>query len=101
VAKRRGIIEYGALASRYVYEFDMKWLRGGGGNPEEFVGSADIQSLADMGGSYDLIHSMRSVPITMQIIVSFVVATLLPVAPLLLTVMPLKELLRKLVGILS
>ena len=28
-AKRQGLLEYGALANRYVNEFDQKWLRGG------------------------------------------------------------------------
>ncbi|MGZ8238858.1 MAG: hypothetical protein ACXWTY_13425 [Methylobacter sp.] len=27
-AKRQGLLEYGVLASRYVQEFDQKWLRG-------------------------------------------------------------------------
>jgi hypothetical protein len=28
--KRQGLLTYGALASRYVREFDKKWLQGGG-----------------------------------------------------------------------
>jgi hypothetical protein len=38
-AKRRGLREYGALAERYVREFDAKWLRGGAPAEEPFVGS--------------------------------------------------------------
>jgi hypothetical protein len=41
-AKRTGIREYGALAERYVREFDTKWLRGGAPAGEPLVGSADI-----------------------------------------------------------
>jgi hypothetical protein len=99
-AKRRGILEYGALAARYVREFDDKWLRGKTDLEEPLVGSADVQSLADMGGSYDLVQSMRTVPLTPQMILVFAAATLVPVAPLLLTVMPLEKILNKLVGIL-
>lgn len=103
MAKRRGIIQYGALAALYVYDFDKKWLHGkpgDGAGEETLVGSADIQSLADMGGSYDPVEKMRSVPFTMDLIATFVIATFLPVAPLLLTVMPLKDLLKKVTGIL-
>jgi hypothetical protein len=100
LAKRRGILEYGALASRYVRDFDAKWVRPGIARNEDLVGSADVQSLADMGGSYELVQNMRILPITLQMIVVFVIATLLPVSPLLLTVMPLSELMRKLVSIL-
>jgi hypothetical protein len=98
--KRRGIIEYGALAARYVREFDDKWVQQRPESGEPLLGSADIQSLADMGNSYGVIADMRSLPITLQMITGFVIATLLPVAPLLLTLMPLSEILKKLAGIL-
>jgi hypothetical protein len=97
--KRNGIQEYGALAARYAREFDDKWAHGSA-LTEPLLGSADIQSLADMGGSYDIIQSMRSVAITPQMIAGFAVAALLPVAPLLLTLMPLSEILKKLAGML-
>ena len=48
-AKRAGAREFGALAQRYVREFDDKWMRGNKLDGEQLVGSADIQSLADMG----------------------------------------------------
>ena len=47
-AKRRGLREYGMLAGRYVREVDAKWLRAGAPAAEPFVGSGDIQSLADL-----------------------------------------------------
>jgi len=99
-ANRTGILEYGTLAERYVREFDAKWLRGGAPADEPFVGSGDIQSLADMGNSFEVVRTMRMVPITRQAVVQLVVATLAPVAPLALTMMSLEELLKKLLGIL-
>ncbi len=71
-----------------------------GEGAEPLVGSADIQSLADMSGSYDVVQSMRSVPITTQMLIAFGIATLLPVAPLLLTLMSLSDILKKLAGVL-
>ena len=97
--KRRGVLEYGALATRYAREFDDKWVRSKDAG-EPLVGSADVQSLADMGGSYDLVRSMRNVPVTFEMVLEFAGLTLVPVAPLLLTLMPLSEILNKLVGIL-
>ncbi len=99
-AKRVGDREYGRLAHRYVREFDHKWLRGGAQPDEPFMGSADIQSLADMGGSYELVSKMHIVPITSGVILQLAAATLAPILPLILTMMPLKELLQKLLGIL-
>ena len=97
-AKRVGIREYGTLAERYVREFDAKWLRGGAPADEQFVGTGDIQSLADLANSYEVVKTMRIVPVTREAILRLVVATLVPIAPLALTMMPLEELLKLLFG---
>jgi hypothetical protein len=99
-AKRRGLREYGTLAQRYVREFDAKWVRGGAPAEEPFVGSGDIQSLADLSNSFEVVRTMRLAPVTKETILQIVVATLALIAPLALTMMPLEELLKKLLGIL-
>jgi hypothetical protein len=99
-AKRKGLREYGTLAETYVRAFDTKWLRGGAPAAEPLLGSADIQSLADLGNSYEVVRAMRIAPITRDAILRLVAATLAPIVPLLLTLMPLEELLKKLFGIL-
>ena len=99
-AKRTGLREYGTLAERYVREFDAKWLRGGGPADEPFVGSGDIQSLADLGNSFEVVQTMYLVPVTKVAILQLVAAILVPIVPLALTMMPLEELLKKLFGIL-
>jgi len=98
-AKRIGLREYGGLAMTYVRDFDNKWLRGGAPVDEPLVGSADIQSLADLGNSFAVVQEMRIAPVTRDVVIRLGIATLLPVTPLLLTIMPLEELLKKLVGI--
>ncbi len=99
-AKRKGLREYGTLAERYVREFDAKWLRGGAPADEPLVGSADIQSLADLASSYEVVRGMNVAPITREAVVRLAAATLVPMVPLLLTMMSLEELLRRLFGIL-
>jgi hypothetical protein len=99
-AKRMGLREYGTLAGRYVREFDEKWLRGGAAANEPLVGSADLQSLADLANSFDVVKTMRVAPVTRDAFVFLSVATLVPVLPLGLTMMSPEELLRKLFGML-
>jgi hypothetical protein len=99
-ARRQGLREYRTLAMDYVREFEKKWLRGGTRSKKPLMGSADIQSLADLGNSYNLVQGMRSTPITRAVVLRFVAATLLPVVPLLLTMMPLEAVVKKLGGIL-
>ena len=96
-ARRLGMREYEMLAERYAREFDAKWLRGGAPSDEPLVGSADIQSLADLGNSYEVVRTMHTVPVSKRAILQLVFATLLPIAPLLLTVIPLNELLQQLI----
>jgi hypothetical protein len=99
-AKREGLREYGTLAERYVREFDTKWLRGRAPPKEPLVGSGDIQSLADMNNSFEVVQGMRIAPVTRDAVIQLVVATLAPIAPLLLTMMPLEHLLKTLLGVL-
>ncbi len=95
-AKRAGLREYGTLAQRYVREFDDKWLRGGAPPDEPLVGSADIQSLGDLGNSFEVVRGMRWVPFTGQTVLQLAVTTLLPVVPLTLTMISLEQLLDQL-----
>ncbi len=98
-AKRGGLREYGTLAQRYVREFDSKWLRGGVPEGEPLVGSADIQSLADLGNSFEVVKGMRFVPFTAQTVLQLAVTTLVPVVPVMLTMISLEELLGRLLKV--
>ncbi|MGB7904467.1 MAG: hypothetical protein WCF43_07230 [Steroidobacteraceae bacterium] len=98
-AKRTGLREYGTLAQGYVRAFDEKWLRGGAVE-EPMLGSGDIQSLADLGNSFEVVRSMRIVPVSKEAVFQLGVATLAPIVPLVLTLMPLEDLLKKLLGVI-
>ena len=98
-AKRQGLLEYGALAERYVRDFDGKWLRRGAQESEPLMGSADIQSLADMGNSFAVVRTMRLAPIGRDAVLELAACVLVPLAPLLLTIMPVEDLVKKLFGL--
>jgi hypothetical protein len=93
--KRIGLREHGMLAQRYVRDYDHKWLRGGAPPEEPLVGSADIQSLADLGNSL-VLKDMRWVPFTLSTVPLLAATTLLPVLPLTLTMISPEELLERL-----
>jgi hypothetical protein len=98
-ARRKGLHEYGTLAARYVRKFDHKWVRGGAPADEPLLGSGDIQSLADLGNSYAVVKEMKLTPFDMRTVLQLAVITLLPIAPLLLTMIPLEELLERLLKV--
>lgn len=96
--KRAGLCEYGALASGYVGEFDRKWLRGEAARNEHLMGSPDLQSLADLSNSFQVVRDIRSFPIDKDTLIQIVAFTLVPVLPLVLTMIPLKDLIAKFFG---
>lgn len=90
-ARRKGLADYGLLAQRYVESFDQKWVRSS--HPSsELLGSGDIQSLADLGNSYQIVREMRTVPFGLQDISRLAIATAAPLSPLLLTIFSFEEL---------
>ena len=98
--KRQGLREYGDLAYRYVRKFDDKWLRGQAPLDEQLVGSADIQALNDLAGSFEVIHTMRMFPFSKSIVVKTAIAVLAPILPLSLTMFSLEDIAKRLFGIL-
>jgi len=98
--KRAGLRDYGTLAQRYARGFDEKWVRGGAPDDEALLGTGDIQSLADLGNAFEIVKGIRLVPVSKEAMVQLAMVTLVPVVPLVLTLMPLEELIRKLLGIL-
>lgn len=83
------------LASEYVREFDLKWIRGNASGNEPLLGSADIQSLADMGNSFKIVHEIKPLPFSKHSVFLIVALTLIPILPLVLTMVPLEELITK------
>jgi hypothetical protein len=96
-AKIKGSADYGRLASRYVLGFEGKWVQGNGSSsPDNLLGSADIQSLADIGNSYAVVTQMRPVPFGLKDIIRLAAATAAPLVPLGLTKFSFEELVLRL-----
>ena len=89
--KRQGKREYGILSNRYVSEFEKKWINDAVGPDEQLLGSADIQSLADLGNSYAIVSNMRLFPFAISSFMQLIVITVIPILPLLLTIIPVSD----------
>jgi hypothetical protein len=99
-AKRNAGRIYGRLSHRYVREFEGKWLPGGMPAQQSPLGAGDIQSLSDLSAATANIGATRAVPITRQAVLMVAAGALVPIAPLLLTVIPAEELARRLLKLL-
>jgi hypothetical protein len=93
--RQEGLLEYGTLGADYARAFDDKWIQPKTPPREPLLGSADVQSLADLANSFNIIRSMQIVPIALFQVLVLVVAAVLPALPLALFVIPLDELILK------
>lgn len=91
--RQMSLDKYGALAASYVRDFDHKWIDGRAPRDESLLGSADIQSLADLAGSFDIVRSMRPAPFGTRVVVQALAVIAVPFLPLIFTVYSLPELL--------
>ncbi len=99
-AKRRGLGIYGQLSQDYVEYFERKWVTKDPLPAQDLLGTADIQSLADLSNSYSIVSSMRPVPFGLRDITRLAAATAAPLLPLLLTVFSVDELIMRLIKVI-
>lgn len=90
--KRNGLREYNRLASQYVNDFRRKWIECPSAEPESLVGTADIQSLADLSNSYSVVEQMRIMPFGRETVIKLALVIALPLSPLMLTMFPVEQL---------
>jgi hypothetical protein len=98
-SRRAGVVTYGSLVVRYNRDFHAKWVEdppegpAPEGESERLLGSSDIQSLADIGNSYSFVRAMGFTPFSRRAVLVVALATVLPALPLLLLVVPIKDVL--------
>jgi hypothetical protein len=91
----QGLIDYMEFAERYVTDFEAKWLRPDAQPGEALLGTADIQSLADLGSSVERVRDMRIVPVSSSLLMQIAITALLPMMPLALFKYPIADLARE------
>ena len=99
--KLRGLMEYGTLGSEYTQAFHRRWVGKTEPAEEPLLGTGDIQSLADLGNSFQIIRNMNILPVALSDFVAFVLPGLIPGLPLAATVMPLGEIVKSLLKLIA
>jgi len=89
--RRTGLREYAALGNQYTEEFDRKWIHFSERPSEPLLGSGDIQSLADLGNSYQIIEEMSIAPITKGLVIKLAVLAAAPLLPVIVAVTPTSQ----------
>jgi hypothetical protein len=84
-----------------VNDFEKKWLNAAAIPAEPLLGTADLQSLADLSNSIGIVRNVRWVPVSTRLLVTVVIAALLPMLPLLLFKYPIAELVQRVLSKLA
>jgi hypothetical protein len=99
-AKRTAIREYGSVASGYIREFRAKWIAGQNPEGERLLGTADIQSLADLGNSFEVVRETGVVPFGKKDVLSLAAMLAAPLLLLLPMVLPLREIVDRILAMI-
>jgi len=89
-----GRFQYGSLATDYTRLFQARWID----RPDrsDVLGSADIQSLADLANGYSVVDRMRILPFGPRAVLTVVASAVVPMLPVALLGVPLSQVLGKL-----
>jgi hypothetical protein len=90
--KKRALLAYGVLASEHNRAFERKWVQGKKAG-KEALGAPDVSSLTDLATAVQLIHAMRVIPAGLEAVIPLLIATGLPWLAVVLTQVPVMELL--------
>ena len=94
--RTKGVGLYMGLAAQYVTEFEAKWT--GDSTPADapLLGTADLQSLADLANAVSVVKGMRWITVGPRLLTMMTIAVVVPLAPLFLFRYPIPELAQKL-----
>jgi len=98
--KHRGTYEYGELGTGYSRAFEAKWMQGHTPQSEPLLGTADIQSLADLSNSFSVVEEMKVVLIDRKLLIGLAVFAILPLVPLIIIATPADKLARAVLKLL-
>jgi len=86
---------YRDLAARYVSGFEAKWTGDGIHGDEPLLGTPDVQSLADLANAFNVVKAMRWIAAGPRLLTMMTLASVVPLAPLVLFQYPIAELAKR------
>jgi hypothetical protein len=99
--RRDGLRAYGMLVQHHNLLFHHKWIQRPPAEQEEPLGNPDMSSLVDLGGSFTVVRQMNLLPVGRRQLVQVAVVACLPGVPLALLVLPVREVIGLLMGVIT
>lgn len=95
--RERALIDYGRLASQHHLAFHRRWVLGDKGG-EELMGSPDPSSASDLNATVEVVQQIRFMPVDFPAVLQLLVAAGVPLLAVVLTQVPLGELVKWIAG---
>jgi hypothetical protein len=93
--RQEAMLTYGTLAAEYCRQFETRWLDQEPPPSEPLLGTADLQSFADLQNTLAAVRATRLVPYDRTALIAIALGIALPLLPLLNLILPLRELVRR------
>jgi len=98
--RRKSKLAYGAMLTRYGQMVDRRWIRGEEPEDDKLLSAPELGPVADVSSLFEIVEGIRSVPLRKKAIAQVLLAALLPVIPVYAIEMPVKDILKQLLGTL-
>jgi len=99
--RMRGRFQYGTLAGRHVRGLHMRWVEGKTVEDDAILDAPEIGPAADVATLYELATRMRPLPLSLQPLLAVVIPAVIPLVPVATLEIPLKDILSKVLGMLT
>jgi len=97
----QAIFEFGAMNAAHDQAFDARWIGPGAQPGTELLGHPDANSLANLSHGLETVREMRFIPLDRRTLIVLALAAALPMAPVILIVTPVNELIRDVIKLLA
>jgi hypothetical protein len=96
----RGIVDHGVLGQIHSAHFNHRWVVNRAGHEGEFLVAPEINTLSGFSNVYEKVGDLRPFPADLSSLVGLVIAMVVPAIFVLMTQIPLVEILKDLLGTL-
>jgi hypothetical protein len=92
--RRTGYLQYSSLAHLLAEQFHAKWVNTRPTHLQELLAAPEIQVLSSLANTFDRLQGIKPLPVNRVTLIEVAVAAAVPMLPVVMTQIPLKELLR-------
>lgn len=91
---RLGYLQYGSLAHLHAEQFHEKWVQGRQAHLAELLDARELPALNNLAASFDRLRRMKPLPVDNITLIQVIAAAAVPMLPVILTQIPLQDLLK-------